>query len=494
MTTRKLSGKPQGGTVAEATDRDVTLYVRTGGADTNDGLTVGNALLTIQAAIDKIPKYVEHDIVVDIGPGNFDGFSVAGFTVPRLMGTLTIKGDLGNPTIVGNVTGTATSGTERVLIDAGGGWAVNELRGMYMTIAGETRLIRENTGTGVNFAGAFSASVSGKAYEVFERDTIINTASPDNNDCQIWITGNNAGREESLLLQDLEADGNIYAIFHQYGQGGQYDRVAGVNATGANILVQSVGGEVKIDNCWSDGNGGAATYGIAVVENGGQVRMTGCGDFESDYGFYLFGNGALTQTSDLYSHASQLCGIVIGNYAEVYAEHLLGEDSLGVGIMLINNLIAQIDTLTASNNTGTGFINRATPCTLLGDVNCNNNGGWGIGLSGNSAPANVHLMKATLDMDTATAIIATNTSGGIFADLHCVVILDDTTGINTGSYGVELTAGSLVLITSNTTITGSNDDCTIDEGSHDLDWAVDFPVNGDSIVNLTNLCRVERRD
>jgi hypothetical protein len=62
MRIQALTGRPLGLNSAEETDRSITLYVDSAGDDTNDGLTLGAPLSTIQAAIDKIPKFVNDPV------------------------------------------------------------------------------------------------------------------------------------------------------------------------------------------------------------------------------------------------------------------------------------------------------------------------------------------------------------------------------------------------------------------------------------------------
>lgn len=71
----------------------LTLYVRTDGNDSNNGLTntAGGAFKTIQAAINSLPKRLDANATVNVAAGTYDeDVVVSGFIG---MGTLTINGD-----------------------------------------------------------------------------------------------------------------------------------------------------------------------------------------------------------------------------------------------------------------------------------------------------------------------------------------------------------------------------------------------------------------
>lgn len=56
----------------QCTTKDITLYVSQNGNDSNDGLTEGTAVRTIQRAIDYIPKNVKHITKINVAKGNYD--------------------------------------------------------------------------------------------------------------------------------------------------------------------------------------------------------------------------------------------------------------------------------------------------------------------------------------------------------------------------------------------------------------------------------------
>jgi len=77
---------------ANATTADLTYYVNAStGSDSNSGLSAGTALLTIMAAINKIPSVVNHVVTINVAAGTYaETVVVNGFTGS---GTFTISGD-----------------------------------------------------------------------------------------------------------------------------------------------------------------------------------------------------------------------------------------------------------------------------------------------------------------------------------------------------------------------------------------------------------------
>lgn len=68
--------------VSETTE-NLTLYVDAAGNDSNPG-TQDRPFLTIQAAIDSLPKIVRHQVNINVGVGNFSAFAISGFTLNRV--------------------------------------------------------------------------------------------------------------------------------------------------------------------------------------------------------------------------------------------------------------------------------------------------------------------------------------------------------------------------------------------------------------------------
>lgn len=183
-----------GGPLLVATPAALTFYVDPTGNDSNPCTSSGaSACLTIQAAINKAPKMLRHQVTVNVAAGSYKGFYVSGFTmdpsVQQSNGGILIDGTISNSTTLatGTATGTATSGstgsgvTFGVLNDTGQAWTVNDLRGRFVTItagtgAGQFFVIDTNTATSLTVAGFFSAIDATSVYAIQDATSLITTA------------------------------------------------------------------------------------------------------------------------------------------------------------------------------------------------------------------------------------------------------------------------------------------------------------------------------
>lgn len=79
---------------AKKTTANITYYISTTGNDSNDGLTSGTALKTIQAAINKLPQIVNHSIIINISQGTYsEAVEIIGFIGK---GSITVTGGADN--------------------------------------------------------------------------------------------------------------------------------------------------------------------------------------------------------------------------------------------------------------------------------------------------------------------------------------------------------------------------------------------------------------
>lgn len=94
-----LNDKLQDGVHGLATTQDMTLYVDgTNGDDSNDGLTPQTAFRTIQRAIDVLPRFIDHNVIIQLVDGTYnEDVRIIGFNGK---GKLFIKGNNTNPTNV----------------------------------------------------------------------------------------------------------------------------------------------------------------------------------------------------------------------------------------------------------------------------------------------------------------------------------------------------------------------------------------------------------
>lgn len=173
----------------------VNYYVDPTGSDGNTCTTSGTgACLTIQGAINKIPKLIRDAVTVNVAAGTYTGFIISGFTVDnglqQTTGGLTISGAFSTASVAtGTATGTATGGTAGTtttfgtLVDSGQSWTVNNLRGKFIFINSGTgvnqrRVISSNTGTTITITGNWTAPVNGSSvYTIQNAGASIATAT-----------------------------------------------------------------------------------------------------------------------------------------------------------------------------------------------------------------------------------------------------------------------------------------------------------------------------
>ena len=85
----KLSTTPQ------KTTANIVYYVSPTGLDTNDGLTSGTAFKTINKALSKLPRILDHNVNIYITDGTYpESINISGFTGS---GTITITGNTTTP-------------------------------------------------------------------------------------------------------------------------------------------------------------------------------------------------------------------------------------------------------------------------------------------------------------------------------------------------------------------------------------------------------------
>lgn len=191
------------GNAVEHTSSDVALYVNPLlGTDTLMCTAPGVlACKTIQAAINKVPKYPQHGVDItlasaaDGGIAIYDaGFAFSGFTfdegVQQTSIGITIHGGLALSVLAtGTASGTATSGTEGTyysaspagttfgtLLDLTQNWTVNDLRGRFLIRLGGTGglgtdyiwTISSNTATQITVVGAQTPVDATSTYQIVD--------------------------------------------------------------------------------------------------------------------------------------------------------------------------------------------------------------------------------------------------------------------------------------------------------------------------------------
>jgi len=454
----------------KSTTQDLTLYVRSDGSDSNDGLTTGTALATVQEAIDRIPKFIRHNVIIDIGEGTFSAFYLSGFFATESK-VLTVKGTLGTPTLTtGTTSGTATGGDTLTLIDSGQSWTADELKGMLLEVDGEKHYIKSNTSTQIDMVGAFGASTSGKSYIIKEHKTTINGSYTAGTLTVVAGIGSSKGdSSSSFLFQDLF----LNCSSAKAGFMGAY-------SSGASVL------RVKIDSS-------NVSYAIAMDKiytgfNIDDVYLTNI--TETNYGIIVIDCTQVRRLKNSFIKGFDLYGIYIIRTQDVCLGDNITCDGNKDGMWIHNCLACDCGAgINCINNTNNGLIVCGCTYADLDGGNFKDNTGYGILVGTNETDDSSTFLNAK-----GTLVCSGNGKSGIIVGDRSRLLLSNCSGTGNSQYGIKATGSSNVVITSQTSVTGGSGDITIDDGDSTLSYSTDFATNGDIVSNLTNGCRVERKD
>jgi len=369
------------------TAADTTYYVSSTGSDSNTGLGSGDdeAMLTMQAALAKVPKNIDHDIVISVAAGTFDGFTVIGYWLGADAtdeGSLTIQGTLGSPTLGGGTSiGTATSGGTTDVTDTGQAWVSNELTGMLCLVDSEYRVVKSNTSTKISLASAYSAGTSGKAYAVLEPKTVFNTLDGHSASSVVYMAACITGASDRLTVQniDIQAPASAATGFYANNSGGftfTNAQVSCASAGGYGVLLKNISSGYVLTELYVEDSFTEA--GIGLLYNSGRN-----GTFRA-FVDAVTGHGMLVQASEAIE-AIDVSAISCGGsglrvkdcqYVGVnrFFLQLCGAD----GMRASNSRIEIFSATAALGNTGHGvnllrrvtldFVNGQTVSGTVGDI------------------------------------------------------------------------------------------------------------------------------
>lgn len=178
-----------------ATTESMTIYVNSAtGTDASDGRFADQPMRTIMAAINRVPKRIRHNVIIEVAPGTYDAFTIQGFLFESLNdGTgcgIFIKGDvvattdiatnLATGTVTGGTTGNAAAGAWTVIQDSTKSWVVDSLKGKMLryAVAGVTTIVSivSNDATSVSIAAQSAPPVNGTAYLIGDGGAVITGA------------------------------------------------------------------------------------------------------------------------------------------------------------------------------------------------------------------------------------------------------------------------------------------------------------------------------
>lgn len=423
------------------------------GNDSFDCRSASTPCLTIQGALNKVPKLLQYGVTVTVAAGTYGCFYVSGFTcdpsVQQSSGGLLIDGfgAFTNSTLAtGTATGTATAGsagsgtTYGTLTDGAQTWTVNDLRGRFLVLtggtgSGQSRVISSNTGTAITITGVFSPAPNATTtYAIQDPSVIINTAcsspalpltSAGANAAAMLFYDNNCGaRRQSLAVRGVRTTNASGLSVAQSDNSATYVTLSQLRNSAASSS--------------------AVQYGVA--SNASSTNAMGAGDL-----------GDVTITAGASASAIQvLSGLAVGNRVQVIG----GNNALFVSGINATASFTALESIGAASPVlvSTGRLSTLSQTQLT----C---------ASGAGTAVNVGAISTTT---TTGAILANGSSvnGVAVATCGIGVLVNgfgasaDLTGV-TGSAattGIQAQSGGSLAFTTGTTITGGTSDINLDSG------------------------------
>jgi hypothetical protein len=200
------------------TTSEQSWFVATTGADTNDCRSALTPCLTIQGALNKVPKLLQHSVTVNVADGGYSCFYVSGFTADvgtqQSSGGLLIDGTLVTDTLTtGTATGTVLSAALNnsetfSTMTTANSWTADDLVGRRVQItsglgSGQVFPISNNDAGVLTIVGLWSTTPNATStYAIVKSGVTINTAcalpavplaAATANSAAIQLTDNNIG-------------------------------------------------------------------------------------------------------------------------------------------------------------------------------------------------------------------------------------------------------------------------------------------------------------
>lgn len=409
------------------TTAPLTVYVTATGSDTNACTQVAKPCLTIQRAIDQIPKHPSHPVTVNIGAGTFKGAYIEGFQFQKSQAYLQILGTYVPATLASGVTtGTFTSTTAGSGLTwatgtmTGAGWTIDDLRGKLVQITSgptmgimQVAVIVHNTSDTITIPGAWPNGDPGN----------VNFAIVD------WGTRINDGVVRPAYSLGGAASTSTYGFY--------------ISATSAVALVNA--NMIGLDAIAFDSLTGAGVYHAST--SGVQIRhmkFTGLGSTYS-YGVFVGSAGcSLSVYSSVFDGSDPNMTGIQSNATYTYISNNLFYGSFYNGVLLSNSAgfisSNEFTTSVGANSTAVtlDYANRASVyyCKIYGPI-------VGVGIRNGG-----HQLVSTSQIDSTTAAIYANR--GSYVEVASLVGSGNTVALQ--AFG-----GSTYLVDPATSISGTND-------------------------------------
>jgi hypothetical protein len=434
------------------TIKDLIVYVRTDGDDTNGGLvdSAAGAKATIQGALEAIAKQAMHNVLISVGAGSFEGFHIDNFELAYGK-RFTIRGTTAAPTLsTGTASGTATGGsgpsgnTLGTIVDSGQAWTVDELKGMKVNILGTFRNIVSNTADTISYAGGSPGTVTGEAYTITERLTVLDQFPTSHHYGYIEGTGNKlASSGEAAYKASM---GFWVEDFVCDGQGGFYEAAwiqhsDPINLSGIvsdtpywGIGFQHVHKRLFMDNCWVNDS-------FATTLSSGNI-----------YAFFF----DEVQASNCYVENANANGYFLTSGKAAFVTSCVSDNAQN-GVVFENLPLGIVSGGSHHDNKVNGILGKIGSVQVQSGVDCSDNAGDGVQLIQNAQG-----------------------------------VLGIVTGSGNGGDGVKVRLGSGATINASTAVTGTGGDVQVDQTA--ATYAGDFAANGSSVFDSKTGCWVQRED
>jgi hypothetical protein len=371
---------------------DITLAVATTGNDTDttrpkrivSGDWSAKPFATIQAAIDALPKLMQHNTAINVSAGSYSGFNVSGFVNNSFLPSgFKINGSRAAfVPATGSGSGTATSGTNRTITLTGAGWTVDDFVGKYLRItagtgAGLILIIAKNTTDTITVAAKASPVLDGTSQFVIEDiSVIINTAASSSSvPCAVSIQ-KNVGH--IIYVWDIKVSGVTVntGFYAAYNHSSSFRRCV-AQATLAFGFSCGVGWGTSLNNCAAIGassvgfNSQGTTFcGYAAIGNLAKSCGEGFDINESTASYFYNGN---------YARDCSSYGLWLENVGRIQVTDWI-IDSCGTGI---RSLFSKIDLRSSDiSNCTQPFSLKHTGMIVSGYLTGTGNAGWGLNATG----------------------------------------------------------------------------------------------------------------
>lgn len=453
-----------------------TMYVRADGDDDSTGITENEALVTIRMAIKKAPFDPRKKVVIDVGPGSYQGFGIGNhdyFLVNEIgiLKSLEIRGTMLLAEVTTGVSqGTASAGStdsedRHVLTKpaAAANWTVDELIGKRLDIiSGSGRAIAfivDNDATTLTTSNRSIGSGydATSVFEIKDYGTKIDQNYSASTGIVIAATTGKVRLTDLLIAPD-----------------------SGSFVTGVYILDTDI---VEIEGCKILGDGaGRVSIGIGAYYNRGTIYFQnslidqvgnayGRVFFLWTYASFQLGYSAVTNilsAADIMEFRSPV------GLCRIYDSYFDGDNTADRGIRIYQGQVDMAHSY-IGNFLGDGILALGSAVNLLlrdcKIKNCKNGinfGEEGVG-AGSSINCGSSYDKIYIEDCSADGIVVKQTK----------MSLSKVSGSGNVGYGLRLGVGSTVDIASTVDVTGTTGDGIV--GSTAADYAVDLPNPGDYV-------------